>query len=391
MRFIGACLAAVFAAIAPASLAQTQASQVDEAAPAPPSAEQAPIALLVDATSGQVLHERNADRRFVPASITKTMTAYVAFELLEEGALDPRQTFAVRPETFREWSGKGSTMFLPADARPTVAELLMAIMNISANDGSIVLAEGAAGSVQQWTGMMNAKARELGMTNSHFHSPNGWMDEGKTFVSARDLARLARALILRHPQRYRTFIGNEGFSYNGIAQPNHDPLIGRVEGADGIKTGFTNEAGNGFLGSVERNGRRLIMVIAAADSARVRNDAARDYIEWGFGNFSHRTLFARGSTVGTARVQNGEARHVDLIPLTPISVSVPRGSDPEVSLRIRYEGPLKAPIAEGDRVAMLELEVEGMPTSQIPLVAAEEVAEAGTLDRFWNGIAGWFS
>lgn len=120
MRFIGVCLAAFFAAIAPAFLAQTQATQVDEAAPAPPTAEQAPIALLIDATSGQVLHERNADRRFVPASITKTMTAYVAFELLEEGALDPRQTFAVRPETFREWSGKGSTMFLPADARPTV-------------------------------------------------------------------------------------------------------------------------------------------------------------------------------------------------------------------------------------------------------------------------------
>lgn len=385
MHRIGIGLVALFAA----SISPVQAR--DGVGPQPPSADTIPIALMIDATSGQVLHARNADRRFIPASITKTMTAFLAFELMEQGRLDPRQSFTINDKTFEEWSGLGSTMFLPKDARPTVSELLLGIMTVSANDGAIALAEGAAGSVEDWVLMMNAEARDIGMANSHFGTPNGWPDGGKTFVTARDLTRLARTMIERHPAKYRTYIGNPSFAYNGVAQANRDPLLGRVKGADGIKTGFTNEAGNGFLGSVERNGRRLIFVVAGADEQAERNAAARDYVEWAFASFDDRLMFGAGATVGEARVQNGASRRVSLRPASPIYVSVPKGSDPDLSMRIRYEGPVKAPIKAGDRIAFLELDVAGMPTSRIPLEAAEDVPVAGHFRRLWNGIAGWLS
>lgn len=356
--------------------------------PRPPAADEIPIALLVDGTSGQILHQRNADRRFMPASITKTMSAYVAFELIAEGKLDPRQTFTVRPETFAKWKRKGSTMFLSRDAHVTVDDLLMGLMNVSANDGAVVLAEGAAGSVDNWVRLMNQKARELGMSNSHFGTPNGWMDDGHTFVTARDLARLAIAMQLRHPKKYARYIGHTGFTYGGITQPNHDPLVGKVHGADGIKTGFTNEAGMGYLGSVKRNGHRLILVVAGADRASARNRAAREYVEWGFSNFDAQLLFPEGAKVGNARVQDGSDRHVALKTAGPIFVSVPKGTHPDLSLRIRYEGPLKAPIVDGEQVAELELKVAGMPASYIPLLASKPVAKAGFFARIWNGIVG---
>jgi D-alanyl-D-alanine carboxypeptidase (penicillin-binding protein 5/6) len=377
-----------FAVIA-AALAFASASHARDTQPKPPTADDVPIAILVDGTSGQVLHERNADRRFMPASITKTMTAFVAFELMEEGKLDPRQVFTVRPETFAAWRRKGSTMFLARDARVTVDDLLTGIMNVSANDGAVVLAEGAVGSVDEWVKQMNSKAREIGMTNSHFGTPNGWMDDGHTFVSARDLVKLAIAMQTRHPQKYARYIGHTGFTYGGISQPNHDPLVGRVRGAEGIKTGFTNEAGMGYLGSVRRNGRRLVLVVAGADRASVRNRAARDYVEWGYSSFDARLLFPEGAIVGKARIQGGNARAVDLKARGPIHVSVPAGTDPEYSMQIRYYGPLRAPIAGNQPVAELELKVAGMPTSQIPLMAAEPVEKAGFFARLWNGLLGW--
>ena len=157
----------------------------------------------------------------------------------------------------------------------------------------------------------------------------------------------------------------------------------------GSRPGFTNEAGNGYLGTVERGGDRLIVVVAGADRARMRNQVARELVEWGFSAFDHRMLYGRGVEIGRARVQDGSSRHVGLRSLQPIHVSVPKGTDPQVAMRISYDGPLKAPIAEGQPVAFLELAVEGMPTSRIPLVASEAVGEAGLLARIWNGLAGW--
>lgn len=359
--------------------------------PAIPRADEAPVALLVDITSGQVLHARNPDRRFMPASVTKVMTLYLAFEMIEQGKLDPAQVFAMSPAVARDWRRKGSTMFLDAGERVTVHDLLLGIANVSANDGAAVLAEGQAGSVEAWTLAMNEAARSLGMSGSHFGSPNGFPDEGRTFTTASDLVRLARALVTRHPDKFGYFIGRLGFDYKGIAQVNHDPLIGRVPGADGIKTGFTNESGFSYLGTARRNGQRLVLVLAGVENGRLRGRLARAYMEWGFSAFEHRRLFAPGMVVGEARVQDGDARHVPLVGKGMVAVNLPRGSKGKLAGTIRYEGPLRAPIAAGQEVAVLEVTAPGVAPARIPLYAAEAVGTAGPLDRVVNAIAGIFS
>ncbi len=355
--------------------------------PAPPTAEEAPVALLVDITSGQVLHARNPDRRFMPASVTKVMTLYLAFELISAGKLDPAQVYVMSPAVARDWRRKGSTMFLDEGERVRVDDLILGIANVSANDGAAVLAEGYAGSVAGWTQAMNETAWRLGMSSSHFGTPNGFPDEGRTFTTANDLVRLARALLARHPDKFRHYIGRSGFDYKGIAQVNHDPLIGRVVGADGIKTGFTNESGFSYLGTAQRNGQRLVMVLAGVENARLRAQVARDYIEWGFAAFERRHLFDRGVVVGQARVQDGEARHVALVGKGALAVNLPRGSKAALKGTIRYAGPLRAPIAAGQEVAVLEVTAPGSATARIPLYAAEAVRLAGPLDRIFNAFA----
>lgn len=360
-----------------------------------PSVEDAPIALLIDISSGQLLHARNPDRRFVPASITKVMTMYLAFELIEEGRLDPAQTFTVSPEIAEEWSGKGSSMFVQAGDQLQLSDMLTAIANVSANDASFMLATQQAGSVEDWTQAMTDEARKLGMTNSHFATPNGWPDEGATFVTANDLVILAKALISRHPRQYRAYMGKQQFTFNGITQTNYDPLIGRVEGADGIKTGFTNEAGFGYLGTVVRNGQRLVLVIAGARSNRERARLAREYVEWGFDAFDRQRLFAKGEVVGEARVQNGSTSRIELMTDRPVFVNVPANSTAKdgvsPSIRITYDGPIRAPINEGQKVATLEVTVPGMEIARVPLLAKSATSEAGFFARIYNGVLGWFS
>lgn len=362
-------------------------ADIDPALPAP---EAAPIALMVDLSSGQTLFARDPDRRFVPASITKVMTAFVAFELLEEKKLFPHQVFTVSDRAFEDWHRVGSTMFLNENQRVTVDELLHGITTVSANDGSVVLAEGAAGSVDRWVEMMNEKAQEIGMRDSHFGTPNGWPDEGRTYVTARDLATLAQAMFVRHPEKYRRYFGHERFKFNEIEQINHDPVTGVVPGADGIKTGFTNQAGYGFLGTAQRNGRRLVMVVAASPGGSTRNKASREFLEWGFSHFDSRRIFPHGSQIGTAAVQEGADRSVGLVAPVPIRVAVPKGTSPEVTMAIRYQGPLRAPVSEGEPVAELEITVGDLPPSRVPLLAANDVAEANALQRLRNGILGLF-
>ncbi|WP_061923970.1 D-alanyl-D-alanine carboxypeptidase family protein [Altererythrobacter epoxidivorans] len=374
-----------------ASIAVESGPSIERVASVDEVTDAAPIALLVDMRSGQVLYSKEADRRFVPASITKVMSAFVAFEMIESGELDERQVFTFSKEAAKVWKRKGSTMFLTEGEQVPVYALLQGITSVSANDACVVLAEGAAGSLDAWADRMNKAAADLGMSNSHFNTPNGYMDDGKTFTTASDLSKLARALISRHPDKYARYFGKEGLNYKGIAQANHDPITGKVEGADGLKTGFTNEAGYGFLGSAERNGTRLIMVVAGVDRGRERGQAARDLIEWGFAAFDRKLLFSRGLKVADAEVQAGSARSVGLVAAEPIKLAVPKGTTPAVSIRISYEGPLRAPIRQGDKVASLVMDVDGMPQSRIALVAQDDVAEAGPLDRVWNGLAGWFS
>lgn len=357
----------------------------------PPSAGEAPIAYLIDITSGQVLFSRNAERRFVPASMTKVMTLFLAFELIEEGSLSPTQVMQFSESAWEEWAGKGSTMFLPLGEDVLVSELLTAIANVSANDGSIALAEGHSGSVEAWVVAMNEKARAIGMVNSRFGTPNGWPDEGKTFTTARDLALLGETMIERHPDRFGQYIGKSGFTYNGITQPNRDPMIGRVRGADGIKTGYTNEAGFGFLGTAKRDNQRLVMVIAGIDRNSMRARVARQFINWGFEGFDRKELFSEGSEVGRAKVQGGTARSVALETDRKVFVNIPEGSESSVSIAISYNGPIRAPISAGDEVAELVIKAPGMEPARVPLIAKDNVGQAGFFGRIMNGIAGWIT
>ena len=357
--------------------------------PAIPNPEDAPIALLVDMSSGQTLFAREEDRRFMPASMTKVMTTFLAFERMGQGKLFAEQVTAMRPETFKLWHGVGSTMYLANNAPVTIDALLHGVTTVSANDGAVVLGEAALGSVSAWVAEMNRTARAIGMRDSHYGTPNGWMDEGNTWVTARDLATLATAMITRHPGYYRHYVGARGFLYNGIAQRNHDPISGIVPGADGIKTGFTNQAGYGFLGSAQRGGRRLVMVVATSPTGHQRNDAARAFIEWGFRAFDSRILFPAKTTLGSAKVQNGGLRHIDLITPRPVWLALPRGSRPKVTLKVRYDGPIKAPITKGAAIAQLLIYFDGRQVSTLPLVARTPVSSATQLQRIFNGIAGW--
>lgn len=344
-----------------------------------------PIALLVDLSSGQVLYSREADRRFVPASVTKVMSVYTAFEMIAQGKLSPSDVVTVDNDIADEWSGTGSTMFLKAGDKVKVDQLLHGITTISANDGAILLARKSAGTVQRWTDMMNVNARELGMIDSHYHTPNGWMDGGQTFVTANDLVRLATALITRHPKLYKTYFGKRDYGYGGIAMRNHDPITGVVPGADGIKTGYTRQAGNNFLGSAERNGRRLVMVLAGIENESDRTRIARQFIEWGFDNFTPHKLFDANSVIGHAEVQGGAKDSVALVATRPVMVSLPKNAG-KPTLRIRYEGPLAAPVKRGETVARLEVSVPGMEPYSVPLMAAQTVGEASFPRRIYNGL-----
>lgn len=381
IRTVALCLAAMMLGAA------SPASQSDDARP--PEPEDAPIALLVDVSSGQTLFARESDRRFMPASMTKVMTALLAFEMIEDHRLFPEQAMTVRPDTFRRWSRVGSTMYLPHDARVTVDELLHGITTVSGNDASIVLAEGGSGSVAQWLAGMNATAAKYGMRDSHFNTPNGWMDDGRTFTTARDLVTMGSAMVRRHPGKYRHFFGAIGLEYNGITQRNHDPITGSVEGADGMKTGFTNQAGYGFLGSAERDGRRLMMVVAASPTGRARTAASRGLIEWGFANFDSVRLFEKDEAIADARVQDGSASAVALAAQAPVRLSLPRYRNADIDLTIRYEGPLRAPIAQGEEVARLLVTVDGVQVNSVPLVATQPVVAANPLRRVFNGLLGW--
>jgi D-alanyl-D-alanine carboxypeptidase (penicillin-binding protein 5/6) len=385
-------LAALLVAAAPAMPLDDPAPPAERVSSgAAPVAPEIPVVLLVDLSSGQTLFSREADRRFVPASVTKVMTAYSAFRLIEDGKLSPSTPVMVSQEVAELWSGEGSSMFLKAGDRVTVGELLLGVTTVSANDASVVLALTAAGTQEDWLELMNANAAELGMRDTHFGTPNGWPDEGRTYTSARDLAVLAEALTTRFPGLYRRYFGHRGMSYRDITQANHDPITGVVEGADGMKTGFTRESGYNFLGSAERGGRRLVMVIAGAPTPFSRNKTARDLMRWGFDAFETRVILPAEIPVGRARVQNGAEDSVALETEGEVLASVPPGNADAALLTVRYRGPIEAPVAKGQQVAFLRVTIPGQTPHDVPLVAAEAVPEANPLQRLVNGLLGLLS
>lgn len=359
--------------------------------PEPPEVSRVPVAMLVDLGSGEVLVAHRPDVSFLPASVTKVMSAYVAFEEIAAGRLSLNRIFEVPPDVSREWFAKGTSMYLKPYQQVPADALLHGIMTASANDAAMVLAQGYAGTIDTWSLMMNDAARRLRMTHSHYNTPNGWMDEGQTFVSARDLVRLADAMTMRYPQLYKHFSGQKTYRWQDIAMRSHDPTVGVIPGADGIKTGYTREAGYNFLGSAVRDGRRLVMVLAGARTHFDRDAAAKAMLEWGFTQWRAYPLFAPGATVTRARVQDGSASNVALIANRALYATVPRFARSRVQMKVRYRGPLVAPIQKGAQVADLEVLVDGVESSRIPLYAAEAVPVGGVLARLRNGLMNMFS
>lgn len=364
-------------------------------AAAPPFETAAPIAYMVDLSSGAVLYEKDADRRIPPASMAKMMTTHVVFELLESGELKPDRMCTVRPETWQKWHGPqaGSTMFLSPGEQVSVENLLHGIVTLSGNDATVVLAECISGTEAAFVALMNRRSRELGLENSHWGNPVGWPDEGVTYTTARDLAALAAATIREHPELYRRFYGQREFTWGRtlsgnqpITQANRNPLLGRVAGTDGLKTGHTAEAGYGFTGSAEQDGRRLIMVVAGLTGFNQRIEESVRFMDWGFRAWQSRPLLEQGEKVGEARVQLGSDSAVGLVAPRAVAATFPAGIGQDLRARIVYEGPIKAPISEGQHVANLVVELPGMPAQVTPLVAEQAVAEAGFFGRMWAGL-----
>lgn len=368
-------------------------------AQAPPFQTSAKVAYLEDLSTGAVLFEKDADLRMPPASMAKMMTAYVAFDLIKKGELKLDTMVTVRPETWQKWHGPqaGSTMFLSPGEQVSVDNLLKGIVVLSGNDACVVLAEQIAGTEEAFTALMNKKAAELGLKNSHFGTSNGWPDGGVTYVTARDLAHLADATIKNHPQLYKRFYSLRQFTWgktlgagSDITQANRDPLLGRVAGADGLKTGHTEEAGYGFTGSAEQNGRRLVMVVAGLNSFNQRIEESVKFMDWGFRAWKAKPVVAKGKRVTTADVQGGSENEVGLVAPNDLKITIPAGSDPKMNAKVVYTGPIQAPIKAGQHIADLVVQTDGGPTSTMPLVAEADVGEAGFFGRAWAGLMSLF-
>jgi D-alanyl-D-alanine carboxypeptidase (penicillin-binding protein 5/6) len=286
-------------------------------------------------------------------------------------------------------------MFLSPGEQVSVRNLLHGIVTLSGNDATVVLAECISGNEPAFVALMNRESQRLGLRNSHWGNPVGWPDNGVTYTTARDLATLAAATLRDHPQLYREYYGVREFTWGRtlgsnapITQGNRNPLLGRVQGADGLKTGHTEEAGYGFTGSAEQNGRRIVMVVAGLSSFNQRVEESVRFMDWGFRAWQARPLLRQNERVGEAQVQLGAASTVGLVAPRPLSVTYPAGLGQNIRARIVYQGPVKAPIAQGQHVADLVVQVGDLPPQVTPLVAEAAVAESGFFGRIWSGLMG---
>jgi serine-type D-Ala-D-Ala carboxypeptidase (penicillin-binding protein 5/6) len=346
----------------------------------------APIAYMVDMASGAVLFDKNSRRQIAPASMAKMMTTYVVFDLVTKGKLKPETKFKVRPETWQTWNNTGSTMFLKPNEQLSVADLLHGLVTLSGNDAAIVLAEGISGSETAFTKQMNATAQKLGMKDSHFGTANGWPDEGRTLTTARDLAVLGARTIQDFPLLYRQYYGQAAFRWNNVTQPNRNPILGKIAGADGVKTGHTDEAGYCFTGTAKQNGRRIMMVVAGLDSMNARANESIQFMQWGFEAWQAQPLYNAGRIVARLPVQLGGESRIDVIAPRNLALALPAKDAPRYKLIVRYNGPIKAPFRKGAEVAQLVAKFSDGTEQIMPLVAAHSVAEAEFFGRAWNGL-----
>lgn len=351
-----------------------------------------PSAILIEAESGALLFEKNADQLIFPASLAKLMTAEIVFNEIGQGRLKLDDAFTVSADAWKRGGARsgGSTMFAAINSRISVENLLRGVIIQSANDACIVLAEGIAGSEAAFAEMMNRRARELGLEKSNFTNSTGLPDP-EMKVTARELARLSRHLIATYPEFYKWY-GEREFTWSKIRQQNRNPLLAMNIGADGLKTGFTKEAGYNLVGSAVQNDMRLIAVVAGAKTANERADEARRLIHWGFAGFERRLLFVQDQPVGEAQVYGGESRSVALRAATgkPVFVMVPKQTTERIVAKIVYRGPVRAPIVQGQDIGLLKISRGSNLVLEVSLVAVEDVGVGSLTRRAFDAGAEFF-
>ncbi|SHE44490.1 D-alanyl-D-alanine carboxypeptidase (penicillin-binding protein 5/6) [Pseudosulfitobacter pseudonitzschiae] len=334
-------------------------------------------AFVIDQTTGTVLLTKNADQPLPPASMSKLMTLYMAFEALGDGRLTLNEELPVSQHAMNYG---GSTLFLKAGERVPVESLLRGIIVLSGNDACAVIAEALSpdGTEAGFARLMTQRAVKMGMTNSTFANSNGWPQAGH-LMSMRDLALLSNHIITDFPQYYPLFAEKEYLFDPEEASNrfNRNPLLGLGIGADGLKTGHTQEAGYGLVGSAVQDDRRIIFVLSGLPSAEARAEEAEAVVNWAFRQFAQRPLGKAGQRIAQADVWMGQAKTVGLTLGEDLNVLLPVLTGEDVTAEVVYTGPIKAPVAAGDTLAELVIQPEGLPETRVPLVAETSVAPAG--------------
>ena len=342
-----------------------------------PYGGRAPNYYILDVSSGQILAEQNADIALPPASMSKLMTLAMLFDALRDGRVQMDTQWSV---SARAHAMGGSRMFLELRDRPTTEDLIRGIAVVSGNDASVVVAEGLAGSEDNFAAVAQARARQLGMEQTTIANSSGWPDP-RHRMSLRDLGTLARYLVEEHAQYYH-YLGETGFTWNNITQPNRVPLLAAGVGVDGLKTGHTEEAGYALVGSAIQGDRRIIFVFSGLSETNHRVEETERIVTWAFRQFAARTVLRQGEAIARADVWMGSAPGVDLVAPRDLTVLVPAIQQGEIVARVEYDGPLAAPVPAGAEVARLIVEVPGLPQSfELPLVTGAEVPAGGFVTR----------
>jgi D-alanyl-D-alanine carboxypeptidase (penicillin-binding protein 5/6) len=344
----------------------------------------AEFALIEDYESGAVLYEKNADEPMLPASTAKLLTAEIVFREIKEGRLHLDDIFDVSEKAWREGGAHshGAAMFLALNSHVRIEDLLRGLLIQSGNDAAITLAEGLAGSEDNFAETMNKRAAELGMTHSHFANARGKADPSQ-HVNARDMALLAAHVIRDYPEHYHYF-GEKEFTWNKIRQLNRNPLLTMDIGADGLKGGDVADGGFAIVGSAVQDNQRLIIVMNGFKSATERSEEARKVFNYGFHSFDRRTLFAAGSRVGAASVYGGETDEVPLVAEHAIALFVPRGESDRLVAKIVYTGPLAAPVEPGLDAGRLKIWRGDMLVVDAPLKTGAAVPLGGLTRRAFD-------
>jgi len=344
----------------------------------------APFVILIDADSGTVLYEKNADQLMAPSSMAKLMTAEFVFNEIKQGRLKLEDELMVSEDAWRRGGAPShtSSMFAEIHSRVKVDDLIHGMIIQSANDACIALAEGISGNELAFAQALNKRAQEIGLTKSHFTNSTGLPDLNLR-VTARELAKLGQHIIRTYPEFYPIY-GEKEFTWNKIRQQNRNPLLTLGIGADGMKTGFTAEGGYGLVGSAVQNGLRLLVVVNGLKSAKERADEAKRILDFGFRGFESRPLFAEGQTIGEARLFGGASRNVPLVAAGTISLLVPKGTTERILARIVYTGPVPAPVTEGQRIGTLRVFRGENLTLEVPLKAAESIGTGSLSQRAFD-------